>query len=209
MLRAISASGKDVAQQVLALFDFDGTLTDRDSFRDFVLFAHGGLAGGLRLLLTMPVWLAFQLRLVSRQRAKQWAFGILLRPLGNEQLGLLARRYARERIPQILRPAGLRQLQAHRQQGHRVVVISASPEDWIAPWCAAQGIECLATRLQRHHGQLTGQIDGSNCRGAEKVTRLQALLNLKSFDHVIAYGDSAGDREMLAIADAPHYRPFR
>lgn len=130
-------------------------------------------------------------------------------PMGAAEFSRRAQAYAAQRVPQILRPKGLECLRAHREQGHRVVVISASPEDWIAPWCASEGVECLATRLARRDGELPGAIVGDNCRNGEKVRRLCELLELSAYGEIHAYGDSAGDREMLAIADYPNFRPFQ
>lgn len=197
------------AGKTLALFDFDGTLTDRDSFSDFIR-QHNSLWAlmwaGLRL---GPAVAAMQLGLRSRQWSKERVMQHFFAPLGAAEFRRRSEAYAAQRVPQIVRPQGLQCLRGHRDQGHRVVVISASPEDWIAPWCVAEGVECLATRLERRDGALTGAIAGENCRNGEKVRRLCELLDLAAYGEVHAYGDSAGDREMLAIADHPHFRPFR
>lgn len=199
----MAAAGKS-----LALFDFDGTLTDRDSFLDFIRQHHSGAALAWAALRLGPAVVAMQLGLRSRQWAKEQWIRHFFQPMG-DRFAHCAQQYAAERVPEILRPAGLQCLRQHRDQGARVVVISASPEDWIAPWCEAEGVECLATRLQRSGDGLTGAIDGDNCRSGEKVRRLCERLDLSAYSEIHAYGDSAGDREMLAIADHPHYRPFR
>lgn len=196
------------AGKTLALFDFDGTLTDRDSFADFVrqqCSVPGLIWAGLRL---GPAVMAMQAGLRSRQWSKEQVIRHCFVPMGAAGFADRAQAYASQRVPEILRAKGLQCLRAHRDQGHRVVVVSASPEDWIAPWCAAEGVECLATRLERKNGELTGAIAGENCRNGEKVRRLCELLDLAAYGEIHAYGDSAGDREMLAIADHPHFRPF-
>ena len=196
------------AGKTLALFDFDGTLTDRDSFADFIRQHHSWWAlmwAGLRL---GPAVVAMHLGLRSRQWSKEQVMRHFFAPMGVAEFSRRAQAYAAQRLPAILRAQGLQRLRAHRDQGHRVVVISASPEDWIAPWCAAEGVECLATRLERRDGELTGAIEGENCRNGEKVRRLCELLDLSAYGEIHAYGDSAGDREMLAIADHPNFRPF-
>jgi phosphoserine phosphatase len=60
-----------------------------------------------------------------------------------------------------------------------------------------------------NHGVLTGQFDGHNCYGQEKVRRIQAALDLAHYEHIYAYGDSSGDKPMLALADEAFYKPFR
>ena len=193
----------------LALFDFDGTLTDRDSFMDF-LRRNTSLAGWCwGLLRSLPAVLAWKLGLRSRQRAKERVLAIFLGGMDELRLRKLCQLYARERVLEILRPAALRKLAWHQREGHRVVIVSASPGDWIEPWAQPRGIEVVASRLQIVDGRVTGALDQQNCIGAEKVRRLQALLNPPEYSPIFAYGDSSGDRELLALAEQPEYRPFR
>ncbi len=90
----------------------------------------------------------------------------------------------------------------HREQGHRRVIVSASYECYVAPIAAALGFDAaLATRLAVDDGiHLSGALDGPNVRRAEKVRRLDEWL---AGDEATlwVYGDSAGDRELMARAD--------
>ena len=52
-------------------------------------------------------------------------------------------------------------------------------------------------------GRLDGRLDGGNVRGHEKVRQVEAWLDGHPVE-LWAYGDSAGDRELLAAADHPH-----
>jgi phosphatidylglycerophosphatase C len=90
-----------------------------------------------------------------------------------------------------------------------VIVVSASAESWIAPWAASHQLELLCTKLEVVHGKITGKIAGENCNGAEKVSRIKAHLDINDYGRIIVYGDSKGDREMLALGTESHYKPFR
>jgi HAD superfamily phosphoserine phosphatase-like hydrolase len=90
-----------------------------------------------------------------------------------------------------------------------VAVVSASAENWVKPWCDKHNLICIGTKLQVKDNQLTGKILGKNCHGPEKVCRIKENFNLSQFDEIIAYGDTAGDKEMLDMADLKHYKPFR
>jgi len=57
--------------------------------------------------------------------------------------------------------------------------------------------------------RFTGLLEGADCTGAEKLRRLQALVGGLHDVELHVYGDSDGDRELLAAADHPHFRPFR
>jgi phosphatidylglycerophosphatase C len=90
-----------------------------------------------------------------------------------------------------------------------VVLASASLDLLVEPWARTAGVDdVLATRLQVRDGRLTGLIAGRNCYGREKVARLRALLGDLAGVDLYAYGDSRGDRELLAAAQHPAYRPF-
>ncbi|HEY0608667.1 MAG TPA: haloacid dehalogenase-like hydrolase, partial [Chitinophaga sp.] len=78
-----------------------------------------------------------------------------------------------------------------------------------APWCASMGITCIATQLEVKDERLTGNILGLNCNGEEKVCRIRAQYNLEQYENIYAYGDSNGDKAMLAIAGTAIYKPFR
>ena len=90
-----------------------------------------------------------------------------------------------------------------------MAIVTASPEDVVAPFAGRLGADVLiGTRLKfDDQDRITGEFDGENCRGEEKVRRLRARfgpqLRLKA-----AYGDTSGDREMLALAEVQGYRVF-
>ena len=91
-----------------------------------------------------------------------------------------------------------------KRRGARLVIVTASPELLVAPFGRALGAEIvIGTRLATDaEGRITGDFDGANCRGAEKVARLEAVfgagVRLQG-----AYGDTAGDREMLGHRGKP------
>lgn len=106
-----------------------------------------------------------------------------------------------------LRPDTVSRLQRHRELGHRVVLVSASFEQYLVPFGQSLGVDgVVCTRLERNEqGLMTGRLDGANCRGPEKVRRLERwLADTGLTDATLwAYGDSAGDDELLARADHP------
>jgi len=117
----------------------------------------------------------------------------------------LATEYSRERLPQIIRQSALERIGWHRLKGDTVVVVSASIDLWLAGWCAACTVDLIATELEIKEGRITGRFSTRNCSGKEKVRRIQRY-DLKNFDYIYAYGDSAGDRAMLELANEKYYR---
>lgn len=195
--------------RALALFDLDGTLTRRDTLSD-LLVRHFGLgrciAAGLRL---SPWLVGVLIGLVHRDTAKVYVLRHFFGGMPDAEFTALTRHYALNHLEKLLRPQARAQLDWHRDQGHRVIVISASIADWIRPWTERQGIELLATELERVDGRITGNLAGENCRGPAKVKRLEALLNPDAYQPIHAYGDTSGDTAMLALADHPVYRGLR
>ena len=114
-----------------------------------------------------------------------------------------------ERLSAILRPRGVERLEWHWRRGHEVAVVSASVDAWLAPWCEALGLTVMASALEYVDGRATGRLAGANCHGDEKVRRIRAHYCLDDFSRIHAYGDTSGDRPMLALADEAHWRPFR
>ena len=192
----------------LALFDFDGTITTRDSLPDFIQFAVGKPAYYFGLVVLSPVLIAYLGGLVSNQVAKQKLLAWFFKGWQLNRFQSLAEQYSRQRIDEILRPEAMEKLRWHQQRGDRVIVVSASIENWLADWCENQHLELLATSLATLDGKLTGEFATANCHGIEKSRRICELLNLDDYKIIYAYGDSNGDTAMLGLAHEAFYRQF-
>jgi HAD superfamily phosphoserine phosphatase-like hydrolase len=97
-------------------------------------------------------------------------------------------------------------LEWHRQQGHQVVVVSAGLDVYLAPWCARHGVSLICSELEERQGRLTGRYRRGDCSGSTKALLIRGTFALEQFATVYAYGDSAEDREMLALATRKYYR---
>jgi phosphatidylglycerophosphatase C len=194
----------------VAVFDFDGTITRRDSTTAFCLAATPAWRLVPKVALRLPQLAGYRLGLVARTQIKESLMTALFRGVEEGELRRRAATWAIRELPGLVRPAALDRLRWHMSRGHRVVLASAALEVFLAPWARAVGIrDVLATRLEVIDGRLTGRLEGANVYGAEKVERLRALLgDLDAFE-LFAYGDSRGDRELLAVAQHAVYRPFR
>ena len=118
-------------------------------------------------------------------------------------------RYAARLLPR-LRPDGLERVRWHQQRGDRVVLVSASLGVYLRPLAdelGLDGVEAVELVVDAD-GLLTGAMIGPNCRGPEKVVRLDGWLAGAGLDRssieLWAYGDSTGDDELLAAADHAH-----
>jgi phosphatidylglycerophosphatase C len=192
----------DGSLPLLAAFDLDGTLTRRDTLMPFLLRAIGRDRTYRALLASsVPLARAAALGGPHRDRAK---VAVLQRVFGGLPLAALAEAaesFADHVVAHGLRPEVRARVDWHRGQGHELVLVSASPELYVTPIGRRLGFDAvLATRLEVDpDGRLTGRILGPNCRGPEKVVRLREWRG-DTLTVAFAYGDSVGDREMLALA---------
>jgi phosphatidylglycerophosphatase C len=193
----------------LVLFDFDGTITTKDTLLEFLFFYKGMMKVGLGLLILSPVLLAYAFKLLPNWKAKQLLLKYFIGNTDAKLFNASCREFADGKLPDLVRPKAIDMIMKHLRDGDTVVVVSASPENWVAPWCDKLGVNYLATQLDVKDNKITGDICGKNCYGPEKVSRVKSQYSLSGFDEIIAYGDSSGDREMLAIAHHNFYKPFR
>jgi len=198
------------SKPVVAAFDFDGTLTRRDTLFPFLLHVAGPLNFSLKLISLLPTLTLYALGLLRNDVAKVIVLQRFLAGMDMAPLQQLALSFAANRLPSLLRKEAMQRLAWHRQQGHRCVVVSASLELYLQPWASAAGFnDVLGSRLETPDGvRSSGKLLGENCFGAEKTRRLQALLGTRENYTLYAYGDSRGDKELLSAADYPYYQSF-
>ena len=194
--------------RALALFDFDGTITTRDTMFDFVRATRGPVRLALGLVALSPWLVAHKLGLLGATPAKvlvlRWFFGGESR----ETLARWGEAYV-DRVEALIRPGAARRLGWHVAAGHDVAVVSASLDLWVGAWARKRGLRLLCTEAAWDGDVFAGALGSANCNGAEKERRIRAAFDVTAYATVYAYGDSSGDAEMLALATEPSFKPFR
>jgi phosphatidylglycerophosphatase C len=192
----------------IVAFDFDGTLTVSDTFLAFLRWREGSMGYYAGMARLAPSLSAF---IVNRnvEKLKAAAVRVFLRDLPIDTLQDEAREYAALAAPVMLRPDALKVWRRHRSDGARMAIVTASPEAVIAPFARGLGADFLiGTRLETDAaGRLTGELEGRNCRGPEKVRRLREVFG-EDVRLAAAYGDTDGDDDMLDIAEEKFMRLF-
>jgi HAD superfamily hydrolase (TIGR01490 family) len=190
----------------LALFDFDGTITWTDTWTPFMQLAvrPARIAAG-RVLLS-PIVIGYKLGMISASRGRQLAARVGFQGEDAARMRRLGVEYASTTLPAQVRQPALDRIAWHRSRGDHVVIVSASLDVYLCPWCAGHGLDCICTTLEERSGWLTGRYAGGDCAGAEKVRRIRARLDLGRYETIYAYGDTAEDREMLELAQRKFYR---
>ena len=192
-------------------FDFDGTLTTKDTLLEFIRFAKGSGQMFRGFLLFSPLLLLMKLHLYPNWKAKQQVFSYFFKGMNIDDFNALCTHFA-EQNKHLLRPAGIEKVrQAIEEEQATVLIISASIDNWVRPFFDEidKKIQVLGTQIEIKGGCLTGRFTTKNCYGQEKVNRLTALYPHREAYELIAFGDSRGDKELLDFADKGFYKPFR
>lgn len=193
----------------LALFDFDGTLTMSDCFVPFLKFASSRLRWVTGYSLLAPVSVAYRLGALSPANARQCAALVAFAGREDAELHRLGAAFAQETIPKKLRHDAMDKLEWHKCRGDRVVIVSASLDFYLQPWCLDRQVELLCTSLSSVGRRSTGRFSGSDCSGEEKARRVRANFDVSEYSRVWAYGDTPEDFPLLRMAHEKCYRGRR
>lgn len=188
-------------KRTVAVFDFDGTLTTKDSLLEFIKFSCGPKRLIVGLLIHLPLIVLMKINLLPNWKVKQNIFSWFFKGLAYEkfvQLGCdfadIIAKYSNHKTTNIL--------QKHIQKGDDIYVVTASVEEWVRPYCERINVKTiLGTKVEIVNGRLTGRFSTPNCYGQEKVSRLLEIEPARGNYYLFAYGDSRGDKELITYAD--------
>jgi HAD superfamily hydrolase (TIGR01490 family) len=190
----------------IAFFDFDGTITRKDTLFQFIKFSKGTLKFYFGLFFLSPILIAFKLGIIPNWRAKELLFSFYFKGMSETNALKLGQEFSKQIIPGLLREKATQQIEFHKNLETKIVVVTASFSFWIKLWCDLNQFDLIATEYEGSEGRLTGFIKGKNCHGAEKVRRINEKYDLRKFDKIYAYGDSRADLEMLNLADIKYLK---
>ena len=192
----------------IAFFDLDHTITSKDTFIEFLKFTHGTRRFLLNFTFLSPMLILYKAKVIPNWKAKRIVLSFFYRGWRRDLLQKLGNRFALESLPEIVYASALDRINWHLNQGHKVVIVSASVEIWFQAWCDSLGLEFLSTELAFSGEVFTGAFERPNCYGEEKVKRIMEKYDLSLFDKVYAYGDSKADQFMMSLAHESFFCPF-
>lgn len=190
----------------LYAFDFDGTLTTRDTLLAFIRYTKGTKAFLLGFLRYAHLLVLMKLGLYPNWKVKQQVFTWFFRGMSLDVFDTLCCQFAADNRS-LLRPEGIRAVEQAKAEGAEVLIVSASIDNWVQSFFPE--VTIVGTQIEEQNGRLTGRFLTLNCYGQEKVNRILALYPNRLEYHLTAFGDSRGDKQLLAFADEAHYKPFR
>lgn len=190
----------------IALFDFDGTVTLKDTFVPFLVRSTGVIRRTISMVMLSPFILGYKLGFVPATQMRSLLARSAYACRSIEEVEYLGARFAAEQIPHMLRQRAIDRIGWHMRRGDKIVIVSAALDAYLVPWCREHGLELVCTQLERNGNRLTGRYLNGDCSGDEKVHRVLQNYDLNGFAEVYAYGDTIEDVPMLKIASRKFFR---
>ena len=190
----------------LALFDFDGTITNEDTFTRFVLYSTSAWRLALICLVIWPIVILFALGLFPPANTRKLITKVVFWNRASDEVFNDAHRFTRDYIPKVVRKDALSRIQWHKARGDMVYVVSASINPYLQCWCKLHGLQLLCSELQTNGTRLTGDYVDGDCSGSNKVKAIKQAVDVSGFKKIFAYGDTLEDIPMLLMAEEKYFR---
>ncbi|MBR9789565.1 MAG: HAD family hydrolase [Vibrionaceae bacterium] len=191
----------DVKKPSLALFDFDGTITNQDMYSLFLHYSASGKRKSVGKIVLTPFYLLYKIGILPAHFMRPIASFIAFAGKQTQQVNVIGAQFANDIIPQYVRPEATDKLEWHQKNGDTIVVVSASLNAYLQPWCETNGYHLLCSELVSDAPTISGRYQQGDCSLETKVRRVKASFNLSDFASVYAYGDTHEDIPMLKLAD--------
>ncbi|WP_336731559.1 HAD family hydrolase [Chryseobacterium sp. VD8] len=191
----------------LYCFDFDGTLTYKDTMFMYLKF-YDSTRFRLQFLKHIPLFVLLKLKLADTEKVKKSFIGSILKGQTQEKIEKKSRQFFEHYYPKIVRENALDFIQNIDHNNTQSLLVTASLDIWAKPFAEAFKMQLVSTRAEFRNGVFTGNFVGRNCNGNEKLVRIQQEISNHKYDKVIAFGDTSGDKPMLNWANEGHYQFF-
>jgi len=187
----------------VAVFDLDGTLTVKDTFKIFL--KRRMKSRPWRALTCAPLPIAYMMArkgMYDHIWLKQQTLKCVAGWSSRDELNAFCAEFAQQMLKEQITPASLAKLEEHKANGDTLVLCSASFDFYVHAIGEALGFDhVICTKAQWKNDRLTGYIDGENCFAEEKIRLLNELLGDKGKGRRSAYTDHHSDLPLLLWAD--------
>ncbi len=188
----------------VAAFDVDHTLTVRDCVVPFMR-QSSGTSPLLLAALRRPIEVARMLLRRDRDALKAYFVRAAFAGRSVDEVDEAGAIFAASVADKWMRHDVAQRLRWHQEEGHIVLLVSASLNPYLEVLGDLLEVDAvLCTQLATDGVVCTGALEGANCRGAEKVRRIEEwckTANVPMNSVRYAYGDSSGDHEMLLAVE--------
>lgn len=191
----------------LYCFDFDETLTYKDTMFLFLKF-YDKKKFYRQFAKHTPLFILLKLGLLEAEKVKKSLISGVLKGEKKGKIEMKAQKFFEDYYPEIFRKNALDFIESMDRENTESLIVSASLDIWVKPFAEKLNIKLLSTEAEFINGIFTGNFATKNCNGQEKVNRIKKEIEGKKFDKIIAFGDTSGDKEMLAFANESHFKFF-
>lgn len=192
----------------IALFDFDGTITHTDTFTSFIFFAASKKRIRLGRVVLLPTVIRYKLGWLAGDKTRNKVYKFIFKGKNEKQMRQKGEAFADSIIPSLIRDSAFEKIVWHKSRGDRVVIVSASLDVYLKPWCRKHGLDLICTEVDSVNGVLTGHYVNGDCSSLEKQIRVENKYDLNDYNTIYAYGDTPEDKELLSLADKSFYQYF-
>ncbi len=190
----------------IALFDFDGTITNNDNYTRFLKYSGSKTRKTLIFVPILPIYLLYKFKIISSTKARSIISFFAYKGRNETNLGDIGLLYSRNEIPKFIRKNAIDRINWHKSNHDLIVVVSASLNIYLNHWCNQNGLDIICTILESKNGILTGRYQNGDCTGQEKARRVIEKYDLKKYQTIYVYGDTTEDRKMFDLGNAKYYR---
>ncbi|QCK13894.1 HAD family hydrolase [Mangrovivirga cuniculi] len=198
-----------VEKSRLALFDFDGTITTGDTFIPFIKYVRGKFTFWKGAILLSPYIVLYAIGAYPNWKLKQKFIRKYFKGMELAELEKYGKSFAKDILPGMIRSKAIEEINELNSLEYQLFIVTASHRSWILPWAEKFGFKVISTEWEVSNGRITGKLEGMNCYGEEKKSRIYNDLDLNSFEHIVGYGDTDGDIPMLSLCKKTKFKPFR
>lgn len=188
-------------------FDFDGTITYKDTMFLFLKFSNPRKYF-IQYLKHIPLFILLKIKLLDAEPVKKSFIASILKGKRKSDLEQMATRFFEKYYPTLIRKNALDFIKNRDTAQSEFFLVTASLDIWVKPFAEHWGATLLSTEALYENEVFTGEFRTKNCNGKEKVNRILQEISGKKYNKTIAFGDTSGDREMLGWADEGHFRFF-
>jgi len=191
----------------LYCFDFDGTITYKDTMFMYLKF-YDPAKFRLQFLKHVPLFILLKLKLAETEKVKKSFIGSILKGQPKEKIEKKAQEFFEHNYPKIVRENAIDFINNIDRNNTQSLLVTASLDVWAKPFADALEMQLVSTRAEFKNGVFTGNFIGKNCNGKEKLNRIKEQIDNSKYDKIIAFGDTSGDKYMLKWANEGHYQFF-
>lgn len=185
----------------IALFDFDGTITNADMYTKFLHFSGTKRRTLLAKIVLPPFYILYKAGVIPAPKMRTIASFVAFSGRKVDEVVAAGEKYAQHIVPNYLRGVALNKLNWHKNNGDQIVIVSASIDVYLKPWCTQNGFALVCSELEVGQGKFSGRYVNGDCSCANKSQLIRSKYELEKFERIYAYGDTNEDLAMLSLAD--------